>query len=83
MFAFFGYGLLPEDPCLKCFFHCNAFKYEVINATGEINAEKLSQNFDYIDYPLARKCARIVEPDPCQKVFLLVNCLHDDLSLRY
>ncbi|KAF2901126.1 hypothetical protein ILUMI_05060 [Ignelater luminosus] len=81
---FHEYGALPDDPDLKCYFRCAGSKLQILNSAGGINVEKMAQIVDYVDPALAQKCSKIVKhPDPCQKAYLLVRCLHDNLSLRY
>lgn len=80
---FYKYGLLPDDPTLKCYFRCNAIEFQTINSAGEINAKIVADNFDYVNYQLAQKCASIIEPDSCEKVYRFLKCLHDYLSERF
>lgn len=81
--AFFKYGLLLDDPCLKCYFFCNAFKFQLIDSAGQINTKLVGDNFDYLDYPLVQKCTNVTEPDLCEKVYQAVKCIDNDLSERF
>ncbi|KAF2888309.1 hypothetical protein ILUMI_17865 [Ignelater luminosus] len=77
---FFKYGNLPVDLCFECFMNCVYFKLGIMDSRGGIDARTLDAIFNYVDFPLARKCANIGGSDPCRKAYLLLFCLYDDLS---
>ncbi|KAF2897017.1 hypothetical protein ILUMI_09160 [Ignelater luminosus] len=80
---FFELGKISDDPCFKCNLKCYGFKTEVLNATGDININRLAERVFALDHPLARKCANITERDLCQKSYLAVTCIYEGLSERY
>ncbi|KAF2902272.1 hypothetical protein ILUMI_03910 [Ignelater luminosus] len=74
---------IPDDPCWKCLLHCNGVSLGAFSVTGEIDVQKWADVFDYIDIPLAQKCAAIADPDPCQRAYLVVKCVDDHLTAEY
>lgn len=80
---FFIYGKLPDKPSLKCYLNCYSLKLGIYNYDGQVDVKKWIQTFDYIDLPLAQKCANIEEPDLCRKVYLMVQCVYDNVSKRF
>ncbi|KAF2897663.1 hypothetical protein ILUMI_08512 [Ignelater luminosus] len=74
---------LPDDAAWKCQIRCYGEKLKMLNATGGVDAQRWSDLFEYLDLPLAQKCAEIQESDVCEKAFLMVQCVEDELSKRY
>lgn len=80
---FYKYRQMPDDPCFKCFLKCLGSKIQVYTSTGNLDVKRWSELFAYLTLPLAEKCANIVEPDVCQKAYLLVKCVNDALSEQF
>lgn len=80
---FYIYGKMPDDPCFKCMIKCVAFKLNVMTPEGDVDVKRWSDLFVYLDLPLAQKCSEIVEPDLCQKGYLMVKCVNDELSKQF
>lgn len=80
---FYAYGKMPNDPHLKCYFYCLTDKVQVFPSPGEVDVKKWSDTFDYLDIALAHKCADIKEADVCQTTYLMIKCVHDELSKWY
>ncbi|KAF2886587.1 hypothetical protein ILUMI_19586 [Ignelater luminosus] len=77
---FFKYGTLSDDPCFKCFIQCINFKLGFMNAAGDIDAKSMAKAIDFVDLSIAQKCTGIVEPNPCQKAYLVAKCIYSDVS---
>ncbi|KAF2887239.1 hypothetical protein ILUMI_18934, partial [Ignelater luminosus] len=80
---FYKFGDMPDDPSFKCYLHCNALNLRIVDSTGQILPKHIVEIFDYTDLPLAEKCSKIIEADPCQRAYLMVKCFHNNLSERY
>ncbi|KAF2903612.1 hypothetical protein ILUMI_02576, partial [Ignelater luminosus] len=80
---FYKFGDMPDDLSFKCYLHCNALNLRIVDSTGQILPKHIVEIFDYTDLPLAEKCSKILEADPCQRAYLMVKCFHDNLSERY
>lgn len=81
---FYEHGRMPNDPCFKCFLSCLAINVQVVTPnTGDVNVERLAENFDHLDFQLVEKCSKFVEPDVCQKVYLVAKCINDEVSKRF
>ncbi|KAF2892695.1 hypothetical protein ILUMI_13478 [Ignelater luminosus] len=71
---FYKHGKMPDCPCFKCFIHCLAWKVDAFTSTtADANVKHWSELFAYLDLPLAEKCSKVDEPDPCEKSYLMVN----------
>lgn len=81
---FFNNGKMPDNSSFKCFLQCSGSKVLVFNSKGEVDAIEESHVFAHIDVALVQKCADKVESsDRCQRAYVLVKCLHDEVSERF
>ncbi|KAF2893907.1 hypothetical protein ILUMI_12273 [Ignelater luminosus] len=80
---FYEKGKLSNDPGFKCQIKCYAIKLHFMSSTGEIDFERWSELFPYLDLKLAQKCSKIVEPLLCEKAYLCLKCVYESLSKQY
>ncbi|KAF2886479.1 hypothetical protein ILUMI_19694 [Ignelater luminosus] len=82
--AFYEHGHMPHNPAFKCCIKCVTIELDILNPiTGEVNAQKWSDTFDYLDLELAQQCIDQEEPDLCEKVFKMVDCVHDHVGKKF
>ncbi|KAF2889135.1 hypothetical protein ILUMI_17038, partial [Ignelater luminosus] len=75
---------IPDNYHFKCQLKCYGMKLGILSSTGDINVEKWVDLFDYMNVALAEKCVQMVkEEDLCEKSYLLVKCVNDELSKQY
>ncbi|KAF2902270.1 hypothetical protein ILUMI_03908 [Ignelater luminosus] len=82
---FYKYGVMPDSDnhSWKRFLKCCHDRLHIFSFTNEVNVKKWADTFDYLDYSLALKCADFVEPDPFEKSYLMVKCVHGELSKEF
>ncbi|KAF2888277.1 hypothetical protein ILUMI_17896 [Ignelater luminosus] len=75
---------VPHNPAWECYIKCAPVEIEMLNSTlGEVNVQKAVDTYDYLELPLAQKCAQNNEPDLCEKSFRMLRYVHDNLGNQY
>lgn len=76
------YGTISDDPCWKCFLKCIGFKSKILSSNGDVDVQRWADTFN-IDVSAAKKCSNFEEPDLCQKSYLLLKYIYDELAKHF
>ncbi|KAF2902277.1 hypothetical protein ILUMI_03915 [Ignelater luminosus] len=76
--AFYDHEAMPNERAWKCFIECSGLREHFLSLTGDVDLSGV-EKYACVTVPLAQSCEPVHGPDPCERAYLFLTCMIDNL----